>query len=315
MSIKEKNFVSATVYLYNSEKEAEQFVKMLVHILETNFEHSEIIFVNDYSADRCAEIIKEMSHIATTVNISLLNMSYFQGKEIAMNAARDLAIGDFVYEFDTTFIDYSEQEVMEVYHQALEGYDIVSATPNENTRKTSKIFYRIFDKFSEMPYRMSSERFRILSRRMINRVMGMNNKIPYRKAIYSHSGLKTKNIVYSVDKTAGMRNHGIGKNERRYRRNLGIDVLLLFTQLGYRFSLAMTAIMICTTVFMILYSLIIYLFGNPVEGWTTTIVFFSFAFFGLFGLITIIIKYLQILVDLVFKRKQYSFENLEKLTK
>ena len=103
--------------------------------------------------------------------------------------------------------------------------------------------------------------------------------------------------------------------ERHYRRNLGIDVLLLYTQLGYRFSIGMTAVMIFTAVFMIAYSFIVYLFGNPVEGWTTTVLFLSFAFFGLFGLITIIIKYLQILVDLVFRRKRYSFESLEKLTK
>lgn len=37
-------------------------------------------------------------------------------------------------------------------------------------------------------------------------------------------------------------------------------------------------------------------------------------FFGLFGVLTIIIKYLQLLVDLVFKRKHYSFESIEKLT-
>jgi len=128
--------------------------------------------------------------------------------------------------------------------------------------------------------------------------------------------LKTKNIVYTA---AGGDRRGTGRQlghaERRYRRNLGIDVLLLFTGLGYRFSIGMTVAMILVTVLMFLYSLTVYLFGNPVEGWTTTILFFSFAFFGLFGLLTIVIKYLQILVDLVFKRKRYSFESLEKLTR
>ena len=41
----------------------------------------------------------------------------------------------------------------------------------------------------------------------------------------------------------------------------------------------------------------------------------SVAFFALFGILTVIIKYLQLLVDLVFKRKQYNFESIEKLTK
>ncbi|MDE7201577.1 MAG: glycosyltransferase [Lachnospiraceae bacterium] len=315
MKDKEKNFVSATVYLYNSEEEIERFGRLLIQTFEDNFEHSEIIFVNDNSTDNSAEIVKRLSSIASTTSLSLLNMSYFQGRETAMNAGLDMTIGDFVFEFDSTFIDYTGQEIMNVYAHALGGFDIVSASPDKNKRRTSGIFYCVFDKFSETPYHMCSERFRILSRRVINRVTSMNNKIPYRKAVYSQCGLETKNIVYSAVMFDKKQSHIIDRVEKRYRRKLAIDVLLLFTQLGYRFSIGMTTMMIFTTLFMIGYSFTVYLFGNPVEGWTTTILFLSFAFFGLFGLITIIIKYLQIMVDLVFRRKQYYFESLEKLTK
>ncbi len=316
MRTKEKNFVSATVYLYNAAQEAERFGKMLVEVLEENFEHSEIIFINDHSTDDSAEAVKRVSGAARTTSVSLLNMSYFQGREAAMSAGLDLAIGDFVFEFDTTFVDYTRQDIMNVYDQALEGFDMVSASPDRKMRGTSRLFYRVLDRFSDTPYSMTSERFRILSRRVINRVMSMSNDIPYRKAAYSHCGLKTRNIVYlTSDKSGQEEERRIGHAEKRYRRNLGIDVLLLFTGLGYRFSIGMTVTMVLVTAFMFAYSLIIYLFGNPVEGWTTTILFFSFAFFGLFGLLTIVIKYLQILVDLVFKRKRYSFESLEKLTR
>lgn len=43
--------------------------------------------------------------------------------------------------------------------------------------------------------------------------------------------------------------------------------------------------------------------------------FLSFSFFGLFGILTIVIKYLQIIVNLVFQRKRYTFNSIEKLTK
>ena len=144
-----------------------------------------------------------------------------------MNAGLDLAIGDFVFEFDTVFVDYTPEDIMAVYDQALEGFDMVSASPDCKMRRTSRMFYQILDRFSDTPYSMTSERFRILSRRVINRVMSMNNDIPYRKAVYSHCGLKTKNIVYTA---AGGDRRGTGRQlghaERRYRRNLGIDVLL-----------------------------------------------------------------------------------------
>jgi dolichol-phosphate mannosyltransferase len=141
----------------------------------------------------------------------------------------------------------------------------------------------------------------------------MNKTIPYRKAIYASTGLKTDTIVYKplTDK------HYVNKDkkENKYRKGLAVDSLLLFTELGYRMSVAMTLFMMFISVFVLVYSVIIYATAHPVAGWTTTILFLSVAFFGLFGILTVIIKYLQLLVNLVFKRKQYSFESIEKLTK
>lgn len=159
---------------------------------------------------------------------------------------------------------------------------------------------------------MSTESFRVLSRRVINRISSMNKTVPYRKAIYASCGLKTDNIKYKP--TEGS-NQNLDKKEKRYRTGLAVDSLILFTKMGYSFSKAMTALMMVMSLFMVAYSIVIYATSNPVAGWTTTILFLSVAFFGLFGILTVIIKYLQLLVDLVFKRKHYSFESIEKLTK
>jgi dolichol-phosphate mannosyltransferase len=105
------------------------------------------------------------------------------------------------------------------------------------------------------------------------------------------------------------------RQEKRYRSALAVDSLLLFTQLGYRFSVGMTAFMMVVSVFMMVYSIVIFATAHPVAGWTTTILFLSVVFFALFGILTIVIKYLQLLINLVFKKKQYSFEGIEKLTK
>ena len=73
--------------------------------------------------------------------------------------------------------------------------------------------------------------------------------------------------------------------------------------------------MMLISLFMLAYTVVIYFIGHPIEGWTTTVLFLAVAFLGLFGILTVIVKYLQIIVDLVFKRKQYNFESIEKLTK
>lgn len=310
---KEKIFISAVIYVHNAENRIDAFLKTIIDILEQNFEHSEILCVNDASTDFCVEKIRETSKNATTTSISVLNMSYFHGIEMAMGAGVDLAIGDFVFEFDNTILDFDKNEVMNIYQRSLQGYDIVSASPNKKQRGSSNIFYYVFDRFADIKYNMHTESFRILSRRVINRITNMNKTVPYRKALYANCGLKTDNITYKV--TEKNNNENIDKTEKKYRSSLAVDSLLLFTDLGYSFAKTMAVVMIMAAVFVAIYSIVIYLTGNPVAGWTTTILFLSFCFFGLFGIMTFVIKYLQILVNLVFKRKHYSFESIEKLTK
>ena len=311
MGNKEKNFVSAIIYVHNAEKRIESFLSTVINTLEANFDHSEIICVNDSSTDDSLSVIKSVASKATSTSISVINMSYFHGLEVAMNAGMDLSIGDFVFEFDNTILDFPEEKIMEVYKRSLQGYDIVSAVPDKPEKLTSKLFYSVFDRFTDLSCEMHTECFRILSRRVINRISSMNKSIPYRKAIYASQGLKTDALKYNVIPVSEGKTD---KTERGYRSGLAVDSLILFTEMGYRFSMTMTAIMMLMSVFMVVYSIVIFVTQNPVAGWTTTILFLSVAFFGLFGILTIVIKYLQLLVNLVFKRKHYSFERIEKLT-
>jgi dolichol-phosphate mannosyltransferase len=272
---KEKNFVSAVVYVHNAEQRIENFLKDLINVMETNFEHSEIICVNDCSEDDSIGKIKNVSSIATTTSVSVINMSYFHGLELAMNAGADMSIGDFVFEFDNTVMDYDIDMIMKVYNRSLEGYDIVSASSNKSQKMSSAIFYKVFDMFTDLSYKMRTESFRILSRRVINRISSMNKTIPYRKAIYANCGLKTDNLVY--DLIENVRNKE-DKREKKYRTRLATDSLILFTEVGYKFAKVMTGLMMLMSLFMIAYSLVVYLTAHPVEGWTTTIMFLSVAF-------------------------------------
>ncbi|MBR5413700.1 MAG: glycosyltransferase [Fibrobacter sp.] len=307
---KEKNFISAVVYVRNDDAHISEFLSMLTGVLEGNFEHSEIICVNDFSSDDSLAKIREFCKAGSSVSISVLNMSYFHGIELSMNAGVDLSIGDFVFEFDSVAMDYEPSRIMDLYYRTQEGFDIVSLTPDKGNGFFSRVFYKLFNVFSNYPQKISTETVRILSRRTINRVSSMSKTIPYRKAIYASSGLRTARIVYQRMDSS----RSVDKGERSYRRGLAINSLILFTDVGYKFSIYMAVIMMCIAISMVTYSVVIYLTRNPVEGWTTTILFLSFAFFGLFSVLTVIIKYLQIIVDLIFKRKTYNFESIEKLT-
>lgn len=310
MTNKEKNFVSAVIYVRNVQNTIEKTLSDLCELFEENFEHSEIICVNDFSSDESLNRIKKFCMPGRSVSITVLNMSYFHGLELSMKAGVDLSIGDFVFELDSVYQDYNIAEIMNVYRKALEGFDIVSLSP-KRMKGSSSLFYRIFNHYANFKKDIGSETLRILSRRVINRIGSMSLSVPYRKALYASSGLRVARLFY--DRQEGTI-YTCDKQERLYRRRLAFDSLILFTDVGYKFSIYMALCMMSVAIVMLVYSIAIYLTSTPVEGWTTTILFLSFAFFGLFGVMTIVIKYLQILVDLIFKRKRYCFENIEKLT-
>lgn len=312
MENKEKNFASAIIYVHNAENRIEKFLGTIIDTMEKNFEHSEIICVNDCSDDRTVDKIKACSDKATTTSVSVINMSYFHGLELAMDAGMDLSIGDFVFEFDNTTLDFDPEVIMSVYRHSLEGFDIVSASPDKKPRLSSHLFYKMFDRFTDISYEMTTESFRVLSRRVINRISSMNKTIPYRKAVYANSGLKTDNIKYAPKTGVS---DSTDKKESKYRSGLAVDTLILFTEMGYSFAKTMTILMMLMSVFMVVYAIVVFANSQPVAGWTTTILFLAVAFFGLFGILTVIIKYLQLIVNLVFKRKHYNFESIEKLTK
>lgn len=315
MKSKEKNFVSAVIYVHNAAGEIRAFLAMILDFLQERFEHGEVICVNDDSRDESVSVIREFHQKAGNLVLSILNMSYFHGLEGAMAAGNDLAIGDFVLEFDSVSGDFSREQIWAVYEKALEGFDIVSAVPTGGGKQrfSSKSFYFLMNRFSNVSCGFYTERFRILTRRAINRIDSMNKTVPYRKMAYANCGLKTALLKYPVLEGESGRHGRQDKEESKYRRNLAVDTLILFTDVGYRFSVTVTIMMMMFAAVMAFYCVCIYLASSPIEGWTTMVMFLSLAFFGLFGILTIVIKYLQILVNLVFKRKQYSFESVEKL--
>lgn len=308
---KEKNFVSAVVYMHNDEPVIEKTLTALYTVLKDTFLKFEMICVDDASSDGSVECVRTAAGTFTDTTVSILRMSYFHGLELSMNAGVDLAIGDYVYEIDSAFMDYAPSLLVDLYRKCLTGFDIVSAVPDRKEKLGSRLFYKLFCRCAKTDCEMYTEAFRILSRRAINRVTAIHKTIPYRKAVYANSGLGYAHVMYEPLKDESRK-----KNNRTpagYRRNLALDSLILFTDIGYQFSMAMTGLMVLFTLFMVIYTVVVYATGNPVAGWTTTMGLLSVGFFGLFGILTIIIKYLAILVDLSFKKQTYRISSIEKI--
>lgn len=311
---KEKKFISLVVYLHNVEGYIQHFMSKIIPVCERSFQDFEIVCVDDGCTDGTVERLKEyleQNQVKAMVNV--IHMSFFQGMESAMNAGRDIAIGDFVYEFDDVFVDYQPEMLLKVYEKMLEGNDIVAASSRGKLRFTSRVFYALYNLTSRSNNKIGPETFRIVSRRAINRIKSMGQYIPYRKAVYMNCGLKAATIHYdSRDVNVRIKN----KTVVAERTSLALDSFIYFTNVLERISAIICGLFLIFTVGMGFY-LVLNIFNStkPVEGWLSTMGFLALGFFGVFALLTIILKYLSVLLNLIFRHQRYLVSDIEKVVK
>ncbi len=307
----EKKFISIVIYLHNAAAYLKFFLDTVLPVYEKNFEQFELVCVDDACSDGTVETLKsyvEAKQIKAMV--SVVHMGFFHGLEGAMNAGRDIAIGDFVYEFDDIFVDYEPEVIMEVYHKLIEGNDIVAASSKGKLRLTSRVFYSLYNRTSRGKGKIGPETFRIVSRRAINRIKSMGQYIPYRKAVYMNCGLNTSTICYnSKDVNVRIKNKTVASE----RTTLALDSFIYFTNALERISAIMCGIFLFLTMGMGIYiAFDIFNGTNTVEGWLSTM---AFGFFGVFALLTIILKYLSVLLNLIFRQQRYLVSDIEKVVK
>ena len=310
----EKKFISIVIYLHNAASYLKFFLDTILPVYEENFEQFELVCVDDACSDGTVETLKsyvEAKQIKAMV--SVVHMGFFHGLEGAMNAGRDIAIGDFVYEFDDIFVDYEPEVIMEVYHKLIEGNDIVAASSKGKLRLTSRVFYSLYNRTSRGKGKIGPETFRIVSRRAINRIKSMGQYIPYRKAVYMNCGLNTATISYhSKDVNVRIKNKTVAAE----RTTLALDSFIYFTNALERISAIVCGIFLLLTVGMGIYIVSDILSGtSTVEGWLSTMSFLAFGFFGVFALLTIILKYLSVLLNLIFRQQRYLVSDIEKVVK
>jgi len=310
---KEKKFISLVVYLHNVEKEVIPFFEKIVPVFEEKFEQYEVVCVDDGCTDATVAVLKEyLEEHKLSVMVNIVHMSFYHGLESAMNAGRDLAIGDFIYEFDTVHVDYETEILGQVYDKLLAGNDIVAAGTKRNIRLTSKVFYSLYNKTSRGNAKIGPETFRIVSRRAINRVKSIGQYIPYRKAVYSNCGLNTATILYEPIQKSN-RKKDVNGGERA---SLALDSFIYFTSALEQISAIICGVFLCISIGMGIYIIKDFIGGySVVEGWMSTMGFLSLGFFGVFALLTIILKYLSVMLNLIFRQQRYLISDIEKVVK
>ena len=305
---KEQVFISLVLYTCNDATSIGSTITSLFSILSERFDQSEIIIVNDYSTDNTVSLIEDTLSSLPKGYVTLIDLGMKHGLEKAIQLGLEFAIGDFVIEVDSPQMPYDPSLLYALYEQACEGYDIVSLEPSGMQRMGSRIFYWLFNRFSNIMINADTQIAHILTRRAINSMSTIKDKTKYRKILHIFSGYKrttipvqlTQNIPSSYSLTEKIR--------------MSSDILFSFTNLGIQINIYIALSFLLFSVAIGGYALYqFFTYRHIIEGWTTIMLFLSVSFSGIFMVLAIVNKYFAITLREIRTLPEHIIKNIRKL--
>lgn len=297
---REEAFLSAIVYL-SLGVDPTSLLGALCDSLARRFKNYEIVFVDDGCEAATVDGLRSEFRNHPETVCTIVTMGRRQGIEAAMNAGIDSAVGDWVLEIDDVAV-FDSAFVREGYDVAKTGYDIVFA---EDARASFKgrLFYPIFNRFSNSEAKLSSGSTRLVSRRALNRVHSMAPYMANRKAAYAASGLAITSVKAKASRRATY--HG--------DLDLAVDSLALYTGFFFKASLGLSIAMAIVSLLELVYVFFVLVSGEAVAGWVTTMFVLTLGFFGLFAVLSFAMKYIELLVKSSYNAQNYLVEKVERL--
>jgi len=225
-----------------------------------------------------------------------------------MMAGLERSVGDFIFEFDSANIDFPINIVNELYQVAVTGYDIVSAVASKKSPLSSRIFYRLINKMSSLDLDLVTESFRLVTRRSLNAMLNLKEKVRYRKALYAFTGYTKTKVQYQPI-----------SNDTRQRKNLSIEninlalsVIVSFSDFGLKMAHYIAILFLTFSISMIGYALFQYFIKqNIVEGWTSLIILVAFGFSGIFFILGMLGEYIGRILTETQSRPSYTIKSVE----
>ncbi len=242
----------------------------------------EIIFTDNLSSDNSFEIIKDIS--LKDNKVRGFQFSKNIGKERSLFYAFKNANGDMVVQIDCDFEDPPEL-LIEFVKKWEEGYEIVHAVRSKRNKDSYSylrfIFYRLINLISEDNLPKDVGDFRLCDRKVIKKIIEIDDQDPYIRGLISSIGYKE----FGIEHERGTRINNKSKfgifnylsNAINGITNHSIIPLKLATYLGF----IVFFVCILLTIFYLFHGLF---FENNTPGFTTQtlLILFTIAFNSIF---------------------------------
>ena len=271
-----KKILSIVAPAYNESSGLDKFYSRLISSTKGLDLELEVIYVNDGSQDDTLELMcKQRSN---DPRITIIDLSRNFGKEIALTAGLDHALGDAVVVIDTDLQDPPEL-IPVLVDKWFDGNDVVNAKRLKRKgeswfkKMTSYMYYRFLYQLSDIKIPKDTGDFRLLSRDALDALLKLREKHRYMKGLFAWVGFSQIEISYERDK----RYAGDTKWSFWGLVNLAFEGLTSFSVLPLR--LASMVGVLSAFIALVFGSLIIikkFLYGDPVAGYASLVVLITF---------------------------------------
>ena len=264
--------LSLIIPCYNEEAAAPIFHREATEVLRGMDAEYEMLFINDGSQDQTLAVLRSLA--AQDPHVTYLSFSRNFGKEAAMYAGFCNAKGDYVAVMDADMQD--PPSLLPQMMELLASGEYDSVATRRTTRKGEPVirswfagkFYQLINKISNADIVDGSRDFRLMRREMVDAIVEMGEYNRFSKGIFGWIGFRTYWLSYeNVERVAGETKWNFWKLFK-----YAVDGIINFSQaplsIASWFGIFMTFIYFLMLIFIVVRKVA---FGDPVDGWASTI--------------------------------------------
>ncbi|MDR1216683.1 MAG: glycosyltransferase family 2 protein [Treponema sp.] len=267
--------VSVVVPCYNEESAINLFydemIRALKPLMETKSVTLEFIFVDDGSGDSTRAVLRDLAAQDSRVRYIIFSRNF--GKEAALLAGLQKAQGEYIVTIDADLQD--PPALVPSMFEAVASGEFDCAGSRRITRKGeppirsffARRFYRLMKKISDIEIVDNARDFRLMSRAYLNAVLSLHERNRFSKGIFPWIGFRVKWFEYeNVQRIAGETKWSF------WRLFLySLDGIIAFSSkplaIASWFGIVIFTLSFIFIAFIIVRKLI---FGDPVDGWAST---------------------------------------------
>ena len=261
--------LSIVLPAYNEEQNIANTARVLSELLAANQIDYELIFISDGSRDATYEEIVKASEKNPRIKGAEFSRNF--GKEAGIFAGLELATGDAVIVMDCD-LQHPPSVIPEMWRLWLGGAEVVEGIKTSRGKESlghklsAGLFYKIMSKLIKMDMNASSD-FKLLDRKVVDVLLSLPERNTFFRALSFWAGFRTESVQYEVQE----RQFGESKWSFWSLMKYAVSNATSFSTLPLQLVTVMGVVSILFSLILAIQTLVRFLMGNSVEGFTTVI--------------------------------------------